>query len=114
MVGRQDGLEAGARGLCDPAKWGTLAWGGAPEDLACDSPCKTLDDANGELIFTGPTKPLAVRPALSEASAMLFTLGNCRVKIVDHNVQDRKIRRPGQSKYRDIFKRHHHRVPRAC
>jgi hypothetical protein len=91
-----------------------LAWGGAPEDLAGDSPRKTLDNANGELIFTGPTKPLAVRSALLESSAMLFTLDYWKAKIVDHSVEDRKITTPGQSKYRDIVKRHHHRIPRAC
>ena len=113
-MGRQDGLEAGARGLCDPAKWGTLAWGGAPEDLAPDSPCKTSDNANGELIFTGPTKPLAVRSAIPEASAMLFTSDHWMVKIVHHSVRDRKITTPGRSKYWDIVKRHHHRTSRAC
>ena len=86
--GRQNGLQVGAHGLCDPAKRTMSAWGGAPEDLARVSPCKTLDNANGELIFTGPTKPLAVRSALSEASAMPLTPGTLEGenRTVDHSV----------------------------
>lgn len=74
-VGCQDWLQVGARGLCDPAKRRALAWGGVSEDFARVGPCKTLDNANGELYIYEPTKPLAVRSAPSKTSAMPYIPG---------------------------------------
>ena len=70
-MGREDGLQVGARGSCDPAKRSRLAWGVAPVSALA----RLWTILIGELIFTGPTKPLAVRSALLEVFAMRFTPG---------------------------------------